>query len=272
MLQCSNPVHIGDITNVPVSNQNTISSVDFTPHKFMATTHLAKDEEEDTVLPLLDFLRAAATRRLARAIDKSILRGTGALTGFTASPTNTITVGAGNGYASVIKGVTNLAQSASLLVSTGSANDKADPSDIAAARTAMGKYGLQLGNDLVYVTSIQGYNNLVTTSDFQTVDKFGPNATYLTGSVGAVYGIPIVVSEFLDNVGTTGNALGTLLYKPGFMIAERRGIEIESEYEPRQQVTAMYMSTRFDFKALTTVSDAALSSAKYAYAVNVNAG
>ena len=56
------------------------------------------------------------------------------------------------------------------------------------------------------------------------------------------------------------------------MIAERRGIEIESEYEPRQQVTAMYMSTRFDFHALTTVASAALSSAKYAYAVNVNAG
>jgi len=261
---------VGDVTNVPTSNQNTISSVDFTPHKFMATTHLAKDEEEDTVLPLLDFLRAAATRRLARAIDKSILRGTGALTGFTASPTNAITVGVG--YASVIKGVAALARAASLDVATGSANDKADPSDIAAARTAMGKYGLQLGNDLVYVTSIQGYNNLVTTSDFQTVDKFGPNATYLTGSVGAVYGIPIVVSEFMDNVGTQNNEIGCLMYKPGFMIAERRGIEIESEYEPRQQVTAMYMSTRFDFHALTTVASAALSSAKYAYAVNVKAG
>lgn len=261
---------IGDLTNVPVSNQNTIASVDFTPHKFMATTHLAKDEEEDTVLPLLDFLRAAATRRLARAIDKSILRGTGALTGFTASPTNAIAVG--TGYASVIKGITALAGSASLAVATGSATTKADPAAIASARTAMGKYGLQLGNDLVYVTSIEGYNNLVTTADFRTVDKFGPNATYLTGSVGAVYGIPIVISEFLDNAGTAGNTLGTLLYKPGFMIAERRGIEIESEYEPRQQVTAMYMSTRFDFKALTTNASAALDANKYAYAVNVNAG
>lgn len=261
---------IGDTTNVPTSNQNTISSVEFTPHKFMATTHLAKDEEEDTVLPLLDFLRAAATRRLARAIDKSILRGTGALTGFTASPTNTIT--AGTGYASVIEGITNLTGDASLTVSTGSSTDKADPSDIAAARTQMGKYGLQLGNDLVFVTSIEGYNNLVTTSDFQTVDKFGPNATYLTGSVGAVYGIPIAISEFLDGVGSTGNHLGVLLYKPGFMIAERRGIEIESEYEPRQQVTAMYMSTRFDFKALTTNSSAALDATKYAYASTIVAG
>jgi HK97 family phage major capsid protein len=236
----------------------------------MATTHLAKDEEEDTVLPLLDFLRNAATRRLARAIDKSILRGTGALTGFTASPTNAIV--AGTGYASVIEGITNLTGDASLTVNTGSSTDKADPSDIAAARTAMGKYGLQLGNDLVYITSIEGYNNLVTTSDFRTVDKFGPNATYLTGSVGAVYGIPIAISEFLDNVGSTGNHLGVLLYKPGFLIAERRGIEIESEYEPRQQVTAMYMSTRFDFKALTTNSSAALDSSKYAYAVTVTAG
>jgi HK97 family phage prohead protease/HK97 family phage major capsid protein len=263
---------IGDLTNVPTSRQNTITSVDFTPHKFMATTHLAKDEEEDTVLPLLDFLRAAATRRLARAIDKSILRGTGALTGFTASPTNSVGPGSSTGYASVITGITKLAASASLTTATGGSTTKADPSNIAAARTAMGKYGLQLGNDLVYVTSIEGYNNLVTTSDFRTVDKFGPNATYLTGSVGAVYGIPIVISEFLDNAGTTGNTLGSLIYKPGFMIAERRGIEIESEYEPRQQVTAMYMSTRFDFKALTTNASAALDSTRYAYAINVNAG
>lgn len=267
---------IGDLTNVPTSNQNSITSVDFTPHKFMATTHLAKDEEEDTILPLLDFLRAAATRRLARAIDKSILRGTGALTGFTASPTNAI--GAkGVGYASVITGISALASAAALTNTTSSFSTKADPTNIAAARTTMGKYGLQLGNDLVYITSIEGYNNLVTTADFRTVDKFGPNATYLTGSVGAVYGIPIVISEFLDNVGVSGaagagNVLGSLVYKPGFMIAERRGIEIESEYEPRQQVTAMYMSTRIDFKALTTVASAALNATNYAYAVNVVAG
>jgi len=261
---------VGDATNVPTSNQNSISAVEFTPHKFMATTHLAKDEEEDTVLALLDFLRMSTTRRMARAIDKSILRGTGALTGFTASPTNALSVG--TGYASVIEGITNLTTDASLEVATGSANDKVDPSDIAAARTMMGKYGLQLGNDLVFLTSIEGYNNLVTTSDFRTVDKFGPNATYLTGSVGAIYGIPIAISEFLDGVGSTGNHLGTLVYKPNFLIAERRGMELESEYEARQQVTAMYLSTRFDFKALTTNTNAALDTTKYSTAVTIAAG
>ena len=130
-------------------------------------------------------------------------------------------------------------------VQTGSSSDKTDPADIASARSTIGKYGLQLGDQLVYLTTIEGYNNLVTTSDFRTVDKFGPNATYLTGSVGAVYGIPIQITEFMDVVGATGRQIGVLVYKPGFMIAERRGMEIESEYEPRQQVTAMYLSTRF---------------------------
>ena len=165
-----------------------------------------------------------------------------------------------------------MANDASLTATTGSASDKVDPTDIASARGSLGKYGLQLGDQLVYLTTIEGYNNLVTTSDFRTVDKFGPNATYLTGSVGAVYGIPIQITEFLDVVGGSGRQIGALVYKPGFMIAERRGMEIESEYEPRQQVTAMYLSTRFDFKALTTNSSAALDATKYSYAVQVKTG
>ena len=257
---------IGDLTNIPTSNQHAISSVDFTPHKFMVTTHLAKDEEEDTILPLIDFLRRAATRRLSRSIDKAILRGTGALTGFTANPATTAT------YASVVKGIITMANQVAtdgLTVRTADATTKASAANIASARAKMGKYGLQLGDHLVYLTTIEGYNELVTTSDFRTVDKFGPNATYLTGSVGAVYGIPVVITEFLDNVGSNSNNVGALVYKPGFMIAERRGIEIESEYEPRQQVTAMYLSTRFDFKALSTVGSGANVSSTYSYASTI---
>lgn len=263
---------VADTTRVPTTNQHTIGSIDLTPHKFMAHTHLAKDEQEDTIIPLMDFLRQATTRRLARAMDKAVLRGTGALSGFTASPTNAIT--AGTGYASVMKGVTTLVGDvgASLTVDTAGSSTKPTPANIASARAALGKYGLQLGNQLVYLTTIEGYNELVQTSDFRTVDTFGPNATYLTGSVGAVYGIPIVITEFLDNVGSSNNDLGVLIYKPGFVIGERRGIEIESEYLPRQQVTAMYLSTRFDFKALTTNASAALDATKYSYAAVVEAG
>lgn len=253
---------VTDFTTVPTSRQAQIGAVALQPKKFMVATHIAKDEEEDTILPLIDFLRQAATRRLARGIDKAILRGDGSLSAFSAS--NAL-AGAG-AYASVIKGVVELAAGVGGLVTkTGTTIDKADPSDIAAARLKLGKYGLALGTNLAYITSVEGYNNLVTNTDFQTVDKFGAQATYLTGSVGAVYGIPLYISEFMDTAAAADSNLGVLVYKPGFIIGERRAMEIESEYLPQQQVTAMYLSTRFDFKALTTVSDAALST-RYSYA------
>jgi HK97 family phage prohead protease/HK97 family phage major capsid protein len=253
---------VNDTTTVPTSRQAQIASVTLEPKKFMTSTHIAKDEEEDTIIPLVEFLRQAATRRLARGVDKALLRGDGSLNAFSAS--NAL-VGAG-AYASVIKGVVELAASVGALVTkTGTTIDKADPGDIAAARLTLGKYGLALGENLAYITSVEGYNNLVTNTDFQTVDKFGSQATYLTGSVGAIYGIPIYISEFMDSAAAADSNLGVLVYKPGFIIGERRAMEIESEYLPQQQVTAMYLSTRIDFKALTTVSQNALST-RYAYA------
>ena len=251
-----------DTTTVPTTRQATIGAVNVQPKKFMVATHIAKDEEEDTIIPLVDFLRQAATRRLARGMDKAILRGDGSITSDFSASNSLASAGV---YASVVKGLVELSNSASLLTKTGATATKAAPSDIAAARLLLGKYGLALGENLAYITSVEGYNNLVTNTDFQTVDKFGSQATYLTGSVGAVYGIPIYISEFMDSASAADSNLGVMVYKPGFVIGERRAMEIESEYLPQQQVTAMYLSTRMDFKALTTVSAAALSS-RYSFA------
>lgn len=251
-----------DTTTVPTTRQATIGAVNIQPKKFMVATHIAKDEEEDTIIPLVDFLRQAATRRLARGMDKAILRGDGSITSDFSTSNALASAGV---YASVVKGLVELANSASLLTKTGTTATKATPANIAAARLLLGKYGLALGENLAYITSVEGYNNLVTNTDFQTVDKFGSQATYLTGSVGAVYGIPIYISEFMDSASAADSNLGVMVYKPGFVIGERRAMEIESEYLPQQQVTAMYLSTRMDFKALTTVSGAALS-ARYSYA------
>jgi HK97 family phage major capsid protein len=201
---------------------------------------------------------------MARAIDKALLRGDGSLSGFTASPTNSIV--AGTGYASVITGLCPLAYNggSALRIGTGGTSTKATPTTIASARAALGRYGLDVGsNNLVYLTSIEGYNDLVTTSDFRTMDKFGDKATYITGQVGSIYGIPVVISEFLDVVGVSGNHVGLLVYLPGFIVGRRRALEVESYYDPRRQLTAIYLSTRFDLKALTTNASAALDTTKY---------
>lgn len=253
---------VDDTTTVSTMRQAQIASITLSPKKFMVSTFIAKDEDEDTLLAIVDMLRTSSVRRLARGIDKAILRGDGTLSAFSAS--NALT--SGGTYPSVIKGLVELAAGVGGLVNTTATTSTfATPAQIAAARLALGRYGLVLGSNLAYITSVEGYNKLVTFSDFQTVDKFGSQATYLTGAVGAIYGIPIYVSEFMDVAGVANANLGVLVYKPGFIIGERRAMEIESEYLPRQQVTAMYMSTRFDFKALTTVANADLST-RYSYA------
>lgn len=257
-----------DSGNQATSRQGTIGSIDLTPHKFMSRTFIAKDEEEDTVIALIDFLRESAVNRLARGIDKAILRGDGSITGSMSS--NSALASSGD-YASVIKGIVPLTISASLTANTAGTTTKAGPASMAALRVKLGRYGLTPGQSLAYVTSVEGYNTLVTNADFQTVDKLGPQATYLTGSLGALYGIPVYVSEFMDTAAAAEARLGTLIYKPGFIIGESRSMELETEYKPDLQYTAMYISTRLDFKAMTTVAAAALST-RYSYAATVLSG
>ena len=180
-----------DSANAANKVQNTIASVQLAPNKFTAATFLHRDEEEDTLLPLMDYLVGNATRRLARSIDKSILRGDGSITGVDKAPAD---------FVSTITGVVTLAEAVAgdgLKRFTGSNTQAATVTDIANVRTATGKYGLNVSDDLVYLTTVEGHNQLVQDTNFVTRDKAGAAATLFTGMVGSVWGIPVMITEFL---------------------------------------------------------------------------
>ena len=245
-------VNPSDTTNVAVASQTSVSGVALTPHKFMRATWLARDEQEDTILALLPIQRHGAVSALARDFDRAVLRGDGSLTTYTATPT---------GNQSPFKGFSALASAVAgngLNSWTGGINNKANTTSIATARSSMGKYGLETGK-LVYFTSIEGYNSLVQDTNFLTLDKLGDKATLLTGQVGAIWGIPVKVTEYLDDVGANTNVIGSLVYAPGFAVASSRDVNIESSYNAALQIDNIYVSMRKDFKALTTESSAALS-------------
>ena len=241
-----------DTTRVPPSNQHTISSVSLTPNKFMVATHLATDEEEDTLLPLIPFLRQSSSRRLGRALEAGYTRGTNNLAGFTAN----IDVSA---YDSPFAGIATLLNDASLTTNTAGATTYPTPANVGTARAAMGKYGVD-PKDLVLFLSTEAYLSLVQDTSVTTVDKIGDAyATLLKGSLAAIYGVRIEIAPFLD-AATEGAYPAMLVYTPGFIIGERRDVVVQSAYEPRQQCTSIYLSTRVDMSALTTVASAALDS------------
>ena len=61
-------------------------------------------------------------------------------------------------------------------------------------RGKLGKYGVR-PSECVYITDIRTYLKSLTIANFRTLDKLGPQATVLTGQLGAVEGIPVLVSE-----------------------------------------------------------------------------
>ena len=121
---------------------------------------------------------------------------------------------------------------------------------IMSLRGSMQSYGVDPAQ-LVFICSPQLYaNKILTLRDaqnnpmFTTVDKLGPKAVVLTGELGALGGIPLIVSakvrEDLNASGwydgtTTDRTILLLVRKEGFVFGDKRGVTIESERKPTWQ-------------------------------------
>ena len=106
---------------------------------------------------------------------------------------------------------------------------------LAVNRKKMGKYGVD-SSGIVHIVGIGSYVNLLADANLLTVDKYGPNATILTGELGRVGGIPIVVSEYVqsdlnatgvyDGV-TTTKTIAITVDPSAFLIGNRRSMTVQ---------------------------------------------
>lgn len=102
-------------------------------------------------------------------------------------------------------------------------------------RAAMGKWGLNPAS-LATIIGVRDYYNLLNDADFRTIDKFGPKAVILNGQLGAVDGVPVVVSEHIredlnasgveDGV-TTNRSWVAIVNRGEFAIGQREALDIE---------------------------------------------
>jgi len=68
-------------------------------------------------------------------------------------------------------------------------------------RAKMLKYGAR-PSDLAMITGVSTTNSIQDVAAFQTLEKYGANATVLTGEVGRVFGIPVFLSEAIPLAST----------------------------------------------------------------------
>ncbi len=123
-------------------------------------------------------------------------------------------------------------------------------------RRMLGRYGVR-PSELAFITDVGTYIAMQAVESFQTLDKLGPRATLLTGQLGAVEGVPVIVSEQLrladsdgrltsdGNVADTGRLLlvNRTQWRKGF----KRELLIETERDIQKRQNVMVVSMRVAF-------------------------
>lgn len=223
--------------------------VTLTAAKFWGEALVSKEAEEDAIIAQLPLIESELQRFMAYDIEDTGINGD------TAGTQDT-------GWASddPRKNWDGLRKLALAGAKTDGANAALTVAMLRGNRKAMGKYGVSPA-DLAHVLSINAYIDVLSDPAVFTLEKYGPHATILTGELGQVDAIPVIVSEAVrtdlnatgvfDNV-TTNRTEAITVYRPGWATGERRGLTIEilRELYSEFDQDAVKVSVRRAFAAL----------------------
>lgn len=150
------------------------------------------------------------------------------------------------------------------LAETTQATTTTSVANLAAIRKSMGKWGVNPA-DLAFIVGVSSYGVLMSDSNLLTVDKMGPNATILAGQVGSLFGVPVIVSEWVrENLNASGVHDGITTTKTYALCVNRRewamgqrmALDIETDdsiyRETFQRVMVGFM--REDFQSIASAS------------------
>ena len=205
------PRQLGDVNFYPGTENVSTTSTALTTGKTTLTAYELVGQvpysftlEEDAVIALLPEIRAGLVRNVAEVLDDIILNADATTTNNINADGATISASdAGKGHWLLgYDGVIHLP----LVDNTSQANNhNAAVSDdmFNEIRAKLGKYGVR-PSQLAWVMDVNTFIRTQSVSQFRTMDKLGPNATILTGMLGAVEGIPIIVSEQMKLADTDG--------------------------------------------------------------------
>lgn len=237
----------------------TTSSIQFSAGKLGILALVSKDLLEDSGIGVADMLAQQFARNAARDIDYVLLNGderTAATNiSHSADPT-----GSAYDRVLILDGLRRIAQAAS---DNTSVTTIATTSGLAvqALMGDRGIIGLDVAN-LVHVVDPGFMYKLLALTDFQTLDKVGDRATYLTGQIGSWYGAPVVVSDELEYTDASGlypadHSSGTkgqmvTLHRDLLVVGYRRMLETAMSMPPHTDMLAMSATIRLDLKALET--------------------
>ncbi len=223
--------------------------VQFVAKKFAGEVLVSKETEEDAILPVLKWIEDEIVDYLAADIEDTLINGD------TAAAQDT-----GLGASDPRRNWDGLRKLTQAGAKTDGGNAAITVALLRSARKKMGKYGVRPG-DLAAIMGLNSYFNLLSDANVLTVDKYGANATVLSGELGKVDGMPVIVSEYVrqdmnatgvfDNV-TTNRSHALIANRKSFLRGVRREVTVQRlvELYAESDQDAVIASTRQSFNGL----------------------
>ena len=258
------PLQLGDVNWYPGTANLATTSTDLatakqtlTAHELVGMVPWAYELDEDAVIAMMAEVRATLLRNAAQVLDDVVLNADTSTTGNLNHDGATLSTSTA-GKAQYLVGFDGLMHQP-LVDNTALRNNHnaAVSADMFnEIRRKLGKYGLR-PSEMAFVTDVNTFIAAQSIEQFQTVDKLGPHATLLTGQLGSVEGIPVIVSEQMaladtdGKVTAAGNATdtGRLLvvnrtqWRKGF----KRELVVETERDIQKRQNVMVVSMRVAF-------------------------
>lgn len=262
---------VGESTGPSATNYATTKSgsnrVQVDAKKFVIHQMWSGEMEEDSIIPYVPFLRRQQGVSLAHYSDSLVVNGdtTNAATGNInlddADPADTKHYLAFDGIRHVGL-VDNTGNQADIGNAAISLNDLKGPKGRLIDTTYLHDWGHPVdADDLVYVADPESADAIGFLDEVVTVDKYGPQATVLTGEQSRVLGHPLIASiavsktEADGKVSTTAanNTRGQVVpfNRRGYVVGVRRRVRVETERLPATDQTRIVLSTRIGFGRFT---------------------
>jgi HK97 family phage major capsid protein len=230
----------------------------FHAKKLASRVTTSSEVTEETIVPMLPYLRAKLVRAMATAQEE------GAINGSTASPHPDADTTAATDRRRAFDGIRSHCIRSTMLngatiVST-STPGTLQVSDIRSLRLKLAKFAVT-PSECVIVTGPLGYNALLGLKDGDTrvtttYDKLGPAATLITGQVASLDGWPVVLSEHVredlnasglyDGV-TTDSTLVLLVNTKTFAWGDYRKPTLKFKDLPEVDQVMLIATQRLDF-------------------------
>jgi HK97 family phage major capsid protein len=234
-------------TAVQAASNPATAYMELDAKKIMCEVDFSGELTEDSVAPLVPTLKQNIAGALAEAEEDVIVNGD------TTATQNLNINRSANSY-DVTRALVGLRRT----VYDGDAAYQVDASGgllagMRSLRAAIGEYGVD-PTKLVWLMSPTHYLSVLTDSSFLTMDKLGEKATVLTGQLGAIDGIPVIMSSKLrdcdgDGIVQTDPDLNTkrqsvLAYRPGVYVGYRRRLKIEMDRDVQKDMNLLVCSIR----------------------------